>query len=108
MNDPQFVEAARVFAERVVADGGASPEQRLTFAFRLSTSRAPNGAELAILKAEFDDRIRAFKANPERAVAYLNGGGVRKPNPEIDPPELAAYAAVCSLILNLDESISTN
>jgi len=106
LNDPQFVEAARALAERAIKQGGAAARERLGFAFRLATSRAPTDAELAILVAEFEDRLAEFRADPAAANAYLAGGGARKPDPAIDAAELAAYAAVASLILNLDESIS--
>jgi hypothetical protein len=41
LNDPTYVEAARVFAERILREGGPSAEQRLDFAFRLALSRTP-------------------------------------------------------------------
>ncbi len=58
------------------------------------------------LHVEFNIRLEEFKASPEATTAYLDGGGVRKPDPDLDQAELAAFAALCSLILNLDESIS--
>ncbi len=106
LNDPQFVEAARVLAERIMKENGTDIRTRLSSAFRLSTSRLPSPAELSILHAEFKNRLKEFKANPEATTAYLNGGGARKPDPALDQAELAAFAALCSLILNLDESIS--
>ncbi len=106
LNDPQFVEAARVLAERTMKEGGASTQERLAFSFRLSTSRRPSQRELTILHSEFNDRLEEFKSKPDEAKAYLAGGGERKPDPALDPAELAAYAAISSLILNLDESIS--
>ena len=39
LNDPQFVEAARGFAERVLRDGGASAEARLAYAYRVAVAR---------------------------------------------------------------------
>jgi hypothetical protein len=106
LNDPQFVEAARALAERSIRNGGDSVERRLAFAFRLATSRHAKPAEITILRQEYRDRLKEFHANPKAANAYLAGGGVRKPAADINSAELAAYAAVCSLILNLDESIS--
>ncbi|NNE00930.1 MAG: DUF1553 domain-containing protein, partial [Pirellulaceae bacterium] len=108
LNDPQFVEAARVFAERIVREGGDTPEERLSFAFRLATSRRVKPAELSILLQEYENRLTEFKANHERAAQYLDGGGQHKPAAESNHAELAAYAAVCSLIFNLDESISSS
>ena len=106
LNDPQFVEAARALAERSLKEGGSDILECLAYAFRLSTSRRPSRAELDILHAEFADRLEGFRADPERTRAYLHGGGARKPDPAFDQSELAAFAAVAALILNLDESIS--
>ena len=106
LNDPQFVEAARALGVRAMQEGGDSTAERITFTFRLATSRAPQPTELAILTGEFNDRRAEFQADPARAGAYLAGGGAHVPPAGLDRAELAAYAAVASLILNLDESIS--
>ena len=108
LNDPQFVEAARAFAERIVNEGGESPEDRLRFGFRLATSRSIDEAELSILAGEYEDRLKEFRADQERAKSYLAGGGEHQPDGKINVSELAAYAAVCSLMINLDETITTN
>ncbi|MCC6536004.1 MAG: DUF1553 domain-containing protein [Bryobacterales bacterium] len=83
LNDPIFVEAARHLAQRALREGGSTPETRLAFAFRLATGRAPDAEDAAILRRTFDT-LRA--ANPN--------------------DELAAYAALASVILNLDEVIT--
>ena len=106
LNDPQFVEAARALGTRAMKEGGKSVESRLAYAFRLSTSRAATASERAILVAEFKDRLGEFEKDLPRAKAYLAGGGTLKAAPDLDPAQLAAYSAVASLILNLDESIS--
>jgi len=108
LNDPQFVEAARALAERSLREGGDSPEERLAYAFRLVTSRRSTERELSILLQEYDDRLGEFQADVDAAKSYLAGGGARKAADNLDAAELAAYAAVCSLIMNLDESISSS
>ena len=108
LNDPQFVEAARALAERIIREGGKSPAQRLSYAFRLATSRHVKPVELEILLHEYKDRLREFQANVDLAKKYLAGGGQHKPAAYADHAELAAYAALCSLIFNLDESISSS
>ena len=87
-------------------EGGPATRDRLTFIFRLCTSRRPTSRELSLLHAEYNDRLEEFQNTPQSATAYLNGGGVRKADASLDPAQLAAFAAVSSLILNLDESIS--
>lgn len=113
LNDPQFVEAARIMAGRIMAgriivEGGNTPKQRLSYAFRLATSRKVTAQEREILVDEYQDRLRVFQANAKLAEQYLDGGGQKQPDVTISQSELAAYAGVCSLILNLDESISSN
>lgn len=41
LNDPTYVEAARLLAQRMIREGGASIESRLTHGFRLVTARLP-------------------------------------------------------------------
>ncbi|MFT5127850.1 MAG: hypothetical protein ACI8W8_001457 [Rhodothermales bacterium] len=104
LNDPQFVEAARILAEHVMREAD-SADSRLALAFRLATSRSPAAAESAILADEFRDRLAEFAANAKSANAYLKVGD--RPIPKDFPaPELAAYSALASLIINLDESQS--
>src|SRR5207253_7078332 len=50
LNDPTYVEAARVFAERIVREGGQSVEDRLNWAFRQALSRRPRPEEVELLK----------------------------------------------------------
>jgi len=97
-----------VFAERIMSEGGETPSDRLSYAFRLATSRQVQPRELEILMLEYSDRLREFQADMELAEKYLAGGGQHQPARGSNPTQLAAYAAVCSLILNLDESISSS
>ena len=76
------------------------------FAFHLVTSRRAKAEELAIILSEFEDRRREFNADAALGTQYLAGGGARKPAKDLNQIELAAYAATCSLIINLDESLS--
>ena len=108
LNDPQFVEAARMLGQRAMKKGGSSARDRISHAFRLATSRHINERELKILLAEFEDRLYEFKTNAEVAKQYLNGGGEKPIDPSLAPAEAASYAAIASLILNLDESLSSN
>ncbi|MEE3373458.1 MAG: DUF1553 domain-containing protein [Planctomycetota bacterium] len=107
LNDPQFVEAARQLASRAMRRGGRQPAEWLEFAFRLATSRQATAVERDILLAEYADRVREFRGNDTLAIAYLTQTA-RDATPDLDPAQWAACAAVCSLILNLDESISAS
>ncbi len=104
LNDVTFVEAARVLAQRVMREA-ATPEERLTRAFRLLTGRPPRPAELKVL-ADGLRRHREDFAKDLDAARKLVGVGESPPDPALDVTELAAYTAVASLILNLDETIT--
>jgi hypothetical protein len=104
MNDVTYVEAARVFAERVMKEGGASPSARIAYAFRMATARAPKRAEAAVLEDAFIDNLELFKSKPDAALKYVNHG--EHPRDEtLNVSELAAYTSVTSLILNLNEVV---
>ena len=49
LNDPIYVEAARKFAQRLLASDADSPEQRLLAAFDLALQRKPTRAEQRVL-----------------------------------------------------------
>jgi hypothetical protein len=105
LNDPQFVEASRAFAERIINQGPQGTEQRLAFAFELATARLPTPPEMAVLKRAYARGLREYQAHPERAREYLQVGESRR-DTRIDPAEHAAWTGVASLILNLSEMIT--
>ena len=105
MNDPTYAEAARVLGERMLRDGGASDSERLEYGFRLVVARSPKPAEaerLGASLARFRDR---FETSPDDAVKLL-GVGERPRDESLPAPRAAAYAAVASLLLNLDETVT--
>src|SRR5262249_55962940 len=50
LNDPTYVEAARVFAEHIIRSGGVNPAQRLDWAFRRALSRKIRAEETKLLE----------------------------------------------------------
>lgn len=104
LNDITFLEAARVMAERVLL-AKTAPAERIEWAFRLATCRAPTTAEEAILEKQLQLFSDQFAEKPDSAAAFIAVGEYRQ-NDELDPIEQAAYTAFCSMILNLDEVLS--
>ncbi|HEY4312225.1 MAG TPA: DUF1553 domain-containing protein [Pirellulales bacterium] len=105
MNDVTFVEAARVLAERVIIEAAPEPGERITRAFRLVLARPPTAAELETLLRNWSRQLAHFQQHPDEAEALVKTGeAARKTSDETT--ELAAYTAVVSLILNLDEAIT--
>jgi hypothetical protein len=107
MNDTIQVEAARKLAERMLNQAGPEPAERVDFAFELATARKPKPDETQALCSLLDQRLTAYRTDPERARAFLSVGASSW-DPKLDPAQLAAYANVASLILNLDETITRN
>jgi hypothetical protein len=105
MNEVTYVEAARVLAQRIMTEGGATLEERISLAFRLATARKPNPAELKILVGAFHQYLDEFRGNRKAALELVSAGEFPR-NQKLDVGELAAYTAVASLILNLDETIT--
>jgi hypothetical protein len=105
LNDVTYVEAARVLAQRVMAEGGATPEERITRAFRLVLARHPSAAELKVLLDGYQRHLAAYRQD-EKAARKLVTVGEYPPDERLDVSEWAAHTAVASLILNLDEVIT--
>ena len=105
MNDVTFLEAARGLAQRVLIEGGATPEKRLRLAFRLATARMPKPNEEEILRNDLDHNLDVYHRDPQAAVKLLTEGE-SSVNEKLDVSELAAYTGVASLILNFDETIT--
>jgi hypothetical protein len=104
LNDTAFVEAARVMAQGVSAAAENDPS-RLDYAFRVLTSRAPRAEERKVLLTRLETLRAQFRADPEAARQLASVGEAPRPD-TLDPIEHAAWTALCSLLLNLDEALS--
>ena len=107
LNDPIFVEAARVFAENILRHGGRSFNQRLEWALRRALSRPPAPAERKILADLHRKSLGRFRADPGGAQELIHVGEAALPK-GVNPAELAAMTTVARAILNLHETITRN
>jgi mono/diheme cytochrome c family protein len=105
MNDVTFLEAARKVAERMMREGGSTPGERIAYGFELATARRPGPREQEILMASLGYHRDAFQSDGTSAARYLAQGEAAR-DQNLDARELAAYAAVASLILNLDATLT--
>ena len=105
MNDPTYVEASRKLAERMMHEGGTTTRERLSYGFRLVTSLRPRQSELEVLEKAFKDFRIGFRHERKTALAYLSVGESQR-DTTLDPRELAPYAALASLMLNMDEAVT--
>ena len=101
LNDIQFVEAARVLAEKTLAQPDA---ERIPFVFQRLTARKPQPAELKLLRELWTEQRAIFEKEPQRADQLISVGD-RKRDPSLDPIELATATTVTQAILNLDATV---
>lgn len=105
MNDETYLEAARKMAERMMREGGAAPAERVKYGFLLGTSRVPAGREVDVLTASYHRNLDRFQTDKAAAEKFLASGESRR-DASLPVSELAAYTAVASVILNLDEAVT--
>jgi hypothetical protein len=115
LNDPVFVECAKMLGQRMLKDREAlrrarglskaeEDARRIAYGFRLCVSRAPTERETAIVRKLLDDQRAHFKADAAEAKKLL-GVGDAKVDESLDPAEAAAWACVGTALLNLDATI---
>jgi len=104
LNDPQFTEASRLLAQRMMVEGGSDEAERIQFAFRLATSRNPHQREMDLLMELYRDQLSVFQAEPDRARSLLQVGEYGY-DAALDLPELASYTVLAKTIMNLSETI---
>lgn len=106
LNDVQFVEAARVLAERMLRE---APEAPIAALFSRLTGRLPRESEAAVLLELFTDQRAAFLADPDGVAALLGAGERPLSEPFIasapDRAELAALTIVAQVTANLDATV---
>jgi len=104
LNDPTFVEAARLLAGRLLSAKAESDDQRLDRAFELALARPVKEKEKASLKELLAAERTRYRASGADAVKLLKIGYA--PEPKGDPVELAAWTTICRVVLNLQECIT--
>jgi hypothetical protein len=104
LNDPTWVEAARVLAARS-CQSAKDLDARLTHAFRRVLGRVPAERDLAILRRAYEKQRALYDADP-KAAAELIKVGTAPAVPNLPPIEHAALSAVCLAIMNLDEALT--
>ncbi len=104
LNDPQFVEASRFLAERVMKAGG-SLDNQIAIAHRLATGAKPSDATMNVLKEAYAEEYAAFKSLPDSANKLLAIGD-KKRDEILDAAMHAAMTIVASMILNLDATLT--
>ncbi len=105
MNDVTYVEAARRLAERMMAEGGTTPEERLAYGYHAATAHRPRPEAHAVLVDGFQRHMAHYQGDRAAALELISMG--ESPRDEtLDVAELASYTMAASLILNLDGTIT--
>ena len=107
LNDPSYVEAARVFAQELLARGGGSARERIDHAFMRAVTRPATDDEAAVLEELLTLHREAYRSDPEAAAALLSVGEAAVPE-SLEASELAAWTNVARTILNLHEVVTRN
>jgi hypothetical protein len=105
LNDPQFVEAARMLAEQLVVKHGDDIDAMIVDAFRRLTSRRPSNREHDALKQLYHRQRNHFTAGTQDPIGLL-GTGQAKRDESLEPTSVAATAIVVSTIMNFDECVT--
>ena len=103
LNDVQFFEASRVFAERIFSESNGGIKDHITYGFRLATSRFPKENEIELLDELYQNQLRFYKKNRSEAYKVLNVGQ-SKYNRLTGADRVAAMTIVANTLLNLNES----
>lgn len=123
LNDPTFVEAARVFAVRIMNQEGilkeglsrqqadSETDARITWAYRTAVSRTPQPAIVDELRRVFLQHASHFRSHPEEAQKLIGTvvetiGSDANGNDSQQRAELAAWTSVARILLNLNETIT--
>jgi hypothetical protein len=117
LNDPTYIEAARLLAIRSSESKGppalrasaASAQEgaraKLIKAFEIVHCRPPTEDESTILQESYDLARKAFSEDPKALVKFLAVGDSAAPS-DIDAIDLGALTSVCLSLLNTDEALS--
>ncbi|MCA9104341.1 MAG: DUF1553 domain-containing protein, partial [Planctomycetales bacterium] len=104
LNDPQYVEAARVLSEQLVLRHGTELDDRWTELFRRLTGRPPTDRERDVVRGLYDEQLAYFEAAPERAREFLSVGE-RPIQAELNAIDVAATGVVVQTLFAYDETI---
>jgi hypothetical protein len=102
MNDPQFVEAARVLAARLLLDYKQKTKRAIDEAFVRLIGREPRNEETKLLQRTFDEQRHFFASDEDAALSYTSTGEFAADD-TMDPADFAAMTAIVQLLMNYDE-----
>jgi hypothetical protein len=107
MNDVQHFEAARALAERVLAEAGQSPQERVRYLYRTVLARTPTDDETEIVLRGLGQQQALYQTDAKQAEQAI-AVGESTPRGVAPAAETAAWTMIANLILNTDETLNRN
>ena len=107
LNDPSYVEAARVLAEQAIRSGGDTDQDRISWLLERSLARLPNDQETEVLVTLLEDQRQHFERHKQDATQLVSTGLHRLPI-DLNGVELAAWTSVARTVFNMHEFIARN
>jgi hypothetical protein len=104
LDDPQYMEAYRVLATRVLKEKTSHDEQ-IKLVFRLATRRMPKDAEMADLRPYYDSQLALFGADKKKAENLVHVG-VEPVDASVDVAQMAALTNVAAAVMNSPDAYS--
>jgi hypothetical protein len=105
LNDPTYVEAARVFGEKILLQADKSMDARINFAFRSAIGREPTAAEREVGTEIIGEQVEQYSRDTVAAKKLVEQGE-SPPNKTLDVAQHAAWTAFAAILLNLDETVT--
>lgn len=105
LNDPTYVEAARVFAARILSECKGDAKQRITWAWQQTLQRDPSADELKTITSLVEKHLADYTKDAAAAEELLKTGAAPVTK-DLNKSELAAWTHVARVLLNLHETIT--
>jgi hypothetical protein len=80
-------------------------DDRIAYGFRLVTARMPNDQELSLLRDAYTIALKRCTNNQAETLKLLQVGESSF-DPKLNNAQLAAFASVARLLMNLNEAIT--
>ncbi len=108
LNDPQYVEAARALAMRIMRADLPTPGERAVLMYRLCTARKPSQATVNELVQLFESQLQRYQQDEAAAKQLLQPLARNVEADNFDTSRRASWTVVANLLLNLDEVVTKN
>lgn len=107
LNDPSYVEASRVLAQRLLAECDGKDSERIDWLWQQALGRDATEDEQQVLEALLAKHRREYQDDPA-AAEQITSIGLSPAASSEQVVEQAAWTSLCRVLLNLSETITRN